>query len=58
MEDTAVVDRDRCLGCGLCAGVCPTESITMHLRPDRKDPYDRVAEMGMAMMERKKEMAD
>ena len=58
MDDTAVVDRDRCLGCGLCASVCPTESISMHLRPDRNDPYDRLADMGVAMMERKQELTD
>ena len=53
VDDTAAVDRDKCLGCGLCASVCPTESISMHLRPDRNDPYDRLMEMGMAIMEAK-----
>ena len=58
MEDTAIVDRDKCLGCGLCASVCPTESISMQLRPDRTEPYDGLMDMGMAMMERKQELAD
>ncbi len=56
MEDTAVVDRDKCLGCGLCATDCPTESISMHLRPDRTDPYDRLMDMGVAMMEAKQKI--
>jgi len=26
---TPTVDKDVCSGCGLCAGDCPTEAITM-----------------------------
>ncbi|MEA5017483.1 MAG: 4Fe-4S binding protein [Erysipelotrichaceae bacterium] len=25
----ARVDKDMCIGCGACVGVCPTEAITM-----------------------------
>ncbi len=58
MDDTAVVDRNRCLGCGLCASVCPTESISMHLRPDRQEPYDRLMDLGMAVIEAKQKMTE
>jgi electron transport complex protein RnfB len=53
MEDTAQVDRDKCLGCGLCAGACPSESIILRLRDDGEEPFNRVFEMGMAILEGK-----
>ena len=26
----AVIDEDKCVGCGACVDVCPTEAITMN----------------------------
>lgn len=53
MQDTIKVNRDRCLGCGLCAGSCPAEAVTLLLREDRQEPFDKVVDMGMAILEAK-----
>lgn len=54
VEEVARVDVDRCLGCGLCAGGCPGEAVTMRLRENIQKPYNRVLDLGMAIMEGKK----
>jgi H+/Na+-translocating ferredoxin:NAD+ oxidoreductase subunit B len=53
VDDIAFVDKDKCLGCGLCAGACPTEAIAMHLREDREEPFERVLNLGLAILEGK-----
>jgi Fe-S-cluster-containing hydrogenase component 2 len=39
-DDAAVVDLDRCIGCGLCVTTCATESLSLQLKPkeERRDP--------------------
>ena len=29
-DDVAVVDLDRCIGCGLCVTTCETEALSLH----------------------------
>ena len=39
-EDVAVVDLDRCIGCGLCVTTCTTEAMSLQPKPDaeRREP--------------------
>ena len=53
LEDIAKVDRNLCLGCGLCASVCSEEAIRLKIRDDLTEPFDRVLEMGMAILDGK-----
>lgn len=54
IEDIAIVNRDLCLGCGLCASVCPEEAISLKLREDGEEPFNRVLDMGVAILEAKR----
>ena len=54
MDDNAVVSREKCLGCGLCATVCSEEAISLQLREDGEEPFDRVMEMGLAILDGKR----
>jgi electron transport complex protein RnfB len=54
LEKVAEVDRNLCLGCGLCASVCVEEAIHLKVRENLKEPFDRVLEMGAAILEAKR----
>jgi Fe-S-cluster-containing hydrogenase component 2 len=30
VDDVAVVNLDRCIGCGVCTTTCPTEALRLH----------------------------
>jgi Fe-S-cluster-containing hydrogenase component 2 len=37
-KQPAVVDRDRCIGCGVCVPACPTQSINLVKKPAEVRP--------------------
>jgi len=52
-NDLTIIDKDRCIGCGLCASVCSTESISLvHKTPDEASAIflnDREVMQAMAL---------
>jgi ferredoxin len=38
-DKKALLDLDRCIGCGLCVSTCPTNSLSLVRKPKAKQPY-------------------
>ncbi|MEE8432998.1 MAG: 4Fe-4S binding protein, partial [Candidatus Desulfatibia sp.] len=53
-EQYAVVNLDRCLGCGVCVSNCPTESIFLLKKPTEVIPPQTREELADIIMDRKK----
>jgi electron transport complex protein RnfB len=44
-DDVAERDPEKCIGCGLCVSTCPSESLEMVLRSDRRTPPSNNSEL-------------
>jgi Fe-S-cluster-containing hydrogenase component 2 len=38
-NEKAVLDLNRCIGCGLCVSTCPTLSLSLVRKPKAEQPY-------------------
>jgi Fe-S-cluster-containing hydrogenase component 2 len=38
-DKKAVLNLDRCIGCGLCVSTCPTGSLSILRKPKARQPY-------------------
>jgi Fe-S-cluster-containing hydrogenase component 2 len=52
-DGATVVDLDRCIGCGACVPTCPSEAVTLRVKPrETVPPRDLKALYGRIMTER------
>ncbi len=51
-----VVDREWCIGCGVCATVCPTDAVVLHVREDKatERPAATFRELHLRILHEKK----
>jgi Fe-S-cluster-containing hydrogenase component 2 len=42
-SERAVVDSEKCMGCGVCSDVCPSDWITLRREPAKGEPLDLAA---------------
>jgi len=51
-----VVDEEWCIGCGVCATVCPTDAATLRMREDKTEglPAATFAELHEKILEEKR----
>ena len=40
MEDVAVVDDEKCMGCGVCVDACQDSLISLEAAPGKSEPLD------------------
>lgn len=54
-EEIAVINYDRCIGCGLCVTTCPSEALILELKPEsmRVDPFESNRDLMMATAEKR-----
>jgi len=48
--DRALIDLDKCLGCGLCATGCPNQAMRMERAQERVEPPQTMAETGLKIL--------
>ena len=53
VNETAEVDPEKCLGCGLCNMVCPTESLSMKRRDEIAEPKRDFRDLMSTIMQEK-----
>jgi Fe-S-cluster-containing hydrogenase component 2 len=47
-DQISTINKDRCIGCGLCVTSCPTEALSMIVKPEGKQYLP--PESGMDLM--------
>jgi uncharacterized Fe-S center protein len=58
IDDIAVVDQEKCIGCGLCVSTCPAEAITLLERSERPEISPTVKEMSAKILTEKGKLSD
>jgi Fe-S-cluster-containing hydrogenase component 2 len=57
IDDKSMVNRNRCIGCGVCVPTCPNEAITLRNKEEEIVPPLNTAATYRAIMDKKAELA-
>jgi ferredoxin len=48
-EGKAVVDPDKCIGCGVCTVTCPEETLKLHRFERPEAPFDNMVDWAITI---------
>jgi len=52
-DESARIDQDRCIGCGLCVTACESGALCLLERSERQEPYESFRELTKKQVEDK-----
>jgi len=58
VDEIAKIDKDRCIGCGLCVTGCPSEALKLVRREGVPEPANTIREMGLKILEGKNKLEE
>jgi len=57
VDDVAIINLDRCIGCALCVSTCPSEAITLVKKDEEYEPPENTTTYFQKVMDTKAALA-